>query len=852
MKKIIICCFALLLFVSSYAQEGCQKKGWDAVKYYNSERERIRDSAEFIFQGVTNSIDYYNRIDKNGKEYVAYSRIVKVTKVFRGKIRPGTVVEIVGKTSFQVITNEPRKTRDLNGDSLFVFFCRLAKEFPYDPKYNISPVDNKIILTSFSDIGNISIIHQTGLRKKFASKGEIYRYISTFPNIKMPVISKEDTVFPDRIIHKPMTLPGHTKDYIDSVKRVKESKKKIKSLTLSNSGIIPVPATEEIIRTNVKAPILKPYSSKLKSATDDDYVDIIYDGYDYTANSKDITFSYNGSNIDVTLTYDAELEEDDINIESAVWSSSDESIVKVVDNTNGEFKIIKGPGTATINLIVTYDYQYCYTDPTTQKPVCFPETTYVAASVNIVVTVPATGVDVEPKIIALMYAGTSSELIATPKPSYGTYKIIQWYSSDLSIATINDNCDGTCTVYAISSGTVNVYAILTLLDGTTTYKDNCSITVYPYINNIIASPAFNAGDNRCFITISGQGFGNSQGKSYISFTTADDATGTMYPDPDSYDYLTNWSPTQIQMWLPGQVSYIYLYNETIGTGDVNFTYIDANNNQYTSNCYNIIINHNYLQYISPDGSHKYCEKPHETSVNTIAFSLDTHLSNNAKNAINRAMADWNCALSKNGTPINFTINQGSPNQILIGYPNNDNAMETDPSGTLNTAGQDCYLTINTITINKIMYNNNIFSFTLPGQGIIDATEDNFYFDILHEFGHVLALGHVNNADDLMNYTVNNVYGLSNPNNDNYALVDAQTRITASENRVWITASCASTCIGPSSPVLTATKNGSYKIDLNWTYSMSDVDSYNPPSFDIYRDGTLISWLPYSSLIGISI
>ena len=100
------------------------------------------------------------------------------------------------------------------GDPDYIFFCRVANEYPYDVRYNIYPVDNKKILTLASDYVDCIISPSEGsmFGKRFQSKREIYRNIIKLPNIDKSVITKEDTGFV-----RPGPPPRLTKAQIDSL-----------------------------------------------------------------------------------------------------------------------------------------------------------------------------------------------------------------------------------------------------------------------------------------------------------------------------------------------------------------------------------------------------------------------------------------------------------------------------------------------------------------------------------------------------------------------------------------------------------------------------------------------------------
>ena len=95
-------------------------------------RENTLNKAEFVFEAVVKKIDYYPRIDNNGKKQGASSWILKITKIFRGNLKPGTV-EMIAENPASVAESQRNSDKHLS-DTLCIFFCRVAIEYPYDPK----------------------------------------------------------------------------------------------------------------------------------------------------------------------------------------------------------------------------------------------------------------------------------------------------------------------------------------------------------------------------------------------------------------------------------------------------------------------------------------------------------------------------------------------------------------------------------------------------------------------------------------------------------------------------------------------------------------------------------------------
>lgn len=137
-----------------------------------------------------------------------------------------------------------------------------------------------------------------------------------------------------------------------------------------------------------------------------------------------------------------------------VWSSSDESVAKVIDEGNGII-LAAGEGTATITVTSIVNPQ---------------------ASASCVVTVSAkqgggvavTGITLNQSSLALT-VGSQQTLSATVQPSNAADQTLLWLSSDTSIATVRDGI-----VTAISAGT----AVITVETADGGYTATCTVAVH--------------------------------------------------------------------------------------------------------------------------------------------------------------------------------------------------------------------------------------------------------------------------------------------------------------------------------------------------------------------------------------
>jgi hypothetical protein len=191
--------------------------------FLKEQTEDMKNNAEFVFEGFYKRSDIYPRKDKNGKLYYPLCDIVKITKVFRGNLKPGTV-EVTGVQDLNGLISPSERQSYIPVSTKYIFFCRAAgKDHPYDAIYDIYPVDNKTILSAANEYiyFRIRVPDRYMFETKIHSKGDVYRYISKLPNVKMPKITREDTVKVSNhkaIPDKPRRLTKIEKDSLKAIR----------------------------------------------------------------------------------------------------------------------------------------------------------------------------------------------------------------------------------------------------------------------------------------------------------------------------------------------------------------------------------------------------------------------------------------------------------------------------------------------------------------------------------------------------------------------------------------------------------------------------------------------------------
>jgi len=234
MKKIIISYFAFLFNLYTYGQsyEDPRANSEDTSvrrAFLQEQIKSVENDAEFVFEGTLQKVEFYPRTDNNGKPYYVISQIINIKKVYRGNLLPGTV-EFIIKTNPLKIFNIafPYKRQNLTASydttAVNLYFCRTAgNNFPYNPKYNIYPAHNKIIITSASKYLACQVklpafrLFDYEWTQFFYRNCDFYKYLSSLPNINKSVFTKEDTTFPPRKNREVYRTHPVTKAHIDSV-----------------------------------------------------------------------------------------------------------------------------------------------------------------------------------------------------------------------------------------------------------------------------------------------------------------------------------------------------------------------------------------------------------------------------------------------------------------------------------------------------------------------------------------------------------------------------------------------------------------------------------------------------------
>ena len=238
-----------------------------------------------------------------------------------------------------------------------------------------------------------------------------------------------------------------------------------------------------------------------------------------------------------------------------------------------------------------------------------------------------------------------------------------------------------------------------------------------------------------WITITGVGFGESQGNGYVTF---DNGNGYYAQSiAQSFDYSI-WGDEEITVKVPAAFS-----NKVKIRTDSGYE-IETNDSLHIG--YNLDANvsslygHTYL-HNQEDGGHK--------------FHLNTELHNiiERKAAVERTLNDFVCKtginffLAEQGTTLGWNLGDG---QNTISFDSASNMLSSGTVGFCNTLWSSCIYNGETFYyVNEIdIVINSSFEYDYS-TGNPSAGLAKFSYVLMHELGHAMRLGHVNELGETM-------------------------------------------------------------------------------------------------------
>ncbi len=329
------------------------------------------------------------------------------------------------------------------------------------------------------------------------------------------------------------------------------------------------------------------------------------------------------------------------------------------------------------------------------------------------------------------------------------------------------------------------------------------------------------------LTITGTGFGSTQGTSYVAFKNADDG-GSTYLQAKSNQYVS-WSDTQIVVKVP---SFAGTGTIRVNVGGTNYTSSGTLTVEYAISGFDYTYNS-----VTYDNTALLASN---NSLGGYTFKYTTNVPTNGKTYFETAVKDWRC-----NSKVHFLVSSTTSSLISgtgsVTADDNENTVHYSSavaSGTIAQAitrssgcvsGSDLKWYVDEIDVEV----NNSLSFYY-GTGTPGGTQYDYYTAVLHELGHANQLGHVIDATKVMHYSLG--AGSYNRTIDTAASTGASywvTQSTSSSNcgstahstmnctsTVSISASATSISENGGSLTITATQNQKNYSDVVVSFSLS--------------------------------
>ncbi|MGB1076279.1 MAG: T9SS type A sorting domain-containing protein [Flavobacteriales bacterium] len=279
------------------------------------------------------------------------------------------------------------------------------------------------------------------------------------------------------------------------------------------------------------------------------------------------------------------------------------------------------------------------------------------------------------------------------------------------------------------------------------WKPACGVQSYEPFEHDVLTMGFNrstvelstdwaAGNGMEMLTIIGTGFGADQGNGYVTFET-----GGGYYDADAavnFNY-TEWSNTSITVEVPqaqsNRVRVITHDGTTLESTDSLHIRYNLDSEPFSPYGYTHLYNNN------GDGSYLFY-------VNEVLFNEPERLE-----AVERTLDDFVCKtgvnfqLSDAPTSLGWDLGDG---QNTISFDTPDNPLSPGTVGYCNTLWWSCILDDVTFYVAgeiDIVLNSN-FDYEY-GTGDLTTGNAKFAYVLMHELGHAMRLGHVNEWGESM-------------------------------------------------------------------------------------------------------
>jgi PKD repeat protein len=266
------------------------------------------------------------------------------------------------------------------------------------------------------------------------------------------------------------------------------------------------------------------------------------------------------------------------------------------------------------------------------------------------------------------------------------------------------------------------------------------------------------------LTITGSGFGATQGTSFVEFKNADDG-GATFIQPHSTQYVS-WSNTQIQVMVPTKASTLC---GTAGTGQVRVTV--AGSPTLSAQTLTISYGHLNAAYTGTAAPTQIRDTRHVTlnGAGGITWQMYTGFDANAaaKASFLRAFQTWRCA-----TYINWVLGATTSLNTIAGDGTNlirfDIGAEL-PAGVLGRCTSywsGCFTgTVVNYYVSELDICFDDATNWQFGTALATGTQYDFESVAVHELGHGHQLSHVINSADVMHYAIANAQNKRTLNTD---------------------------------------------------------------------------------------
>jgi hypothetical protein len=352
------------------------------------------------------------------------------------------------------------------------------------------------------------------------------------------------------------------------------------------------------------------------------------------------------------------------------------------------------------------------------------------------------------------------------------------------------------------------------------------------------------------ITISGSGFGATQGTSTVQFRNANDG-GSTYITPNANQYLS-WSDNSITVVVPTQA----------GTGTIR---VVASSTSTSSS--SLTVSYNITNFTYAVNSTAYFAKlKNDNSAGGYSYSYFTDFAanTNAVTYFERSKDDWICssgvnwAINSATTTIDVIANDG----VNVVRFDNGSELATGVLGQTTSRYSGCVSGSNYYWhLEEVDMSYDDGANFYYGTGTSFSGQYDFYSVVLHEMGHAHQIGHCISSADLMHWSIstNQVKRTINTNDQSaasYTLTTSAAGTFCSGSSTMLTLGCSAPTVtlttGATSisetggtTTVTATLSTRYKsaviVTLAKSGTSTDVSDYTLSSTTIT--------IPYGSLSG---